>query len=465
MNEDERKAAYRKIRKRQVMLNTGSGQRYGSLWYSADGGTPPQGGGVEPLPLPPSVASIVAIGDSFTVGTGASDAAHRWINIVAASLGATLTNNAIAGTVLQNSLNASSVPFANNGRDRYFAAMIGGGNKKAMGIIPYGFNDARYTAAPTTFNVAEYAVDYEEIVIDLLQQGYGPADIVVVSPWYITDTGLITGTAGFSDQTRIGFEAFVTAAAAVAAKYGVYYYDAYAYMRDNGGASLIGGDNIHPTDTGHAVIATGFMLAKRTPVAVLPLPVPFLLDTFTAVDGTLLTAHTSDSGASWSLQTGYAPASGNVITAGSMWAPSSTGVYKTSAIPPTADYGVRAIMIFLTTINDNIGVIGRADPAANTFYFFRLDKASGVYQLFKTLGGVSTQLGSDVADGGTFAGLKSIELRMVGTTISGWVNNVKVIEVTDSSITLAGRAGVRMAGSVQTATTGIHIDKITALNA
>jgi lysophospholipase L1-like esterase len=39
----------------------------------------------------------LALGDSYTIGTGASDAAHAWPSIIAARLGAQLTNPAVNG--------------------------------------------------------------------------------------------------------------------------------------------------------------------------------------------------------------------------------------------------------------------------------------------------------------------------------------------------------------------------------
>jgi lysophospholipase L1-like esterase len=43
------------------------------------------------------VLRYLALGDSYTIGTGASDAAHSWPSIVAARLGAELTNPAVNG--------------------------------------------------------------------------------------------------------------------------------------------------------------------------------------------------------------------------------------------------------------------------------------------------------------------------------------------------------------------------------
>lgn len=206
-------------------------------------------------------ASIVGIGDSIIAGSGASDSAHQWITIVGASLSAAVLNQGIGGTVLQNSNDSGGAPRANNGRDRFVADLLGASKREGC-IIAYGFNDARYTAAPATFNVTNYGNDFREILDGLLIGGYEPSDIIIVAPYYITDTGLNTGSAGFTGQTRSGFEAFVDEAAACADDYGCYYVDMYDVMLNGGAASLISGDDIHPNDAGHAVIAAAVLEAQ-----------------------------------------------------------------------------------------------------------------------------------------------------------------------------------------------------------
>lgn len=207
----------------------------------------------------PQVSSLVGFGDSITVGALIDDTNDKWLHRVSAAINSgTRVNAGINGTVLQNSPDSSGSPRANNGRNRFVSTMTGA-NKREMAIIAYGFNDARYVAAPATFNVAGYENDLNEVIAGLRIAGY-PADrLVIVAPYYITNTGLSTGSAGFSGQTRVGFEAFVAAARRVAEAHGCWYFDAYAWMRDNGGASLISGDNIHPNVTGHEVIAQGML--------------------------------------------------------------------------------------------------------------------------------------------------------------------------------------------------------------
>lgn len=427
-------------------------------------GTPSQGGG-GPLPMPASVASVVGLGDSITVGQQASDAAHQWINLVSAALSAgTPLNQGIQGTVLQNSNDSGGAPRTNNGRDRYVSALLGT-NKKEMAFVAYGFNDARYTGAPSTLNVANYTVDLREVVKGLLGGGYGPDRICIVSPYWISDTGLNTGSAGFTGQTRALFEQFVAAAASVAAEFGVYYADAYAAMRDNGGESLIYTDFIHPIDAGHAVIAAAVLAAKRTPVT-LPTYSGFLYDTFADSDGTILPKHSGELLAVWAAQTGSAASPDSAIQSGRLYAPSSQDVYRSISAAPQADYYVEGVFDFLSTVtNDSIAVTGRASSTAATFYWFGFSAAAGGWRLFKTVAGTNLQLGTTVA--GTFtSGSKTVRLEMQGTTTStirGLVDGVIIIEVVDSSSPIAGSGspGIRM-GVQQTATTGIQLNSIKA---
>ena len=210
-----------------------------------------------------AVASIVGFGDSITYGGNATSQANRWIERVGAALGATVLNQGISGTVLQNSAGASGV-MANNGRDRFVSALLGS-NKKAMVFLAYGFNDARYTGAPGTFNVTQYGNDYREVLAGLIDGGYPPDKICIVSPYYITNTGLITGSTGFQNQTRTNFEAFVTTSRNIAVEFGTWWYDSYNGLLNKGGASNIDTDNIHLTDGGHKNEADGILYESIRP--------------------------------------------------------------------------------------------------------------------------------------------------------------------------------------------------------
>lgn len=238
----------------------GAGQTLGSLQFS----------------------SIVGFGDSITEATAFS-LSERWLNIVGTALGATsVFNRGLSGTVLQNSNVAAGTPSPNNGLDRYATTNYGivGANRRKLCPVALGFNDARYTAGdPGTFNVANYIADYHELIAKMIDAGYTPDTICVVGPYYITDTGLQSGSAGFTGQTRAGFEAFVAGALAVAQAHNTWYCDPYAYMRDNGGASLIGADFYHPNALGQSAIAQCVLGATRAntrtqPVLTVSSPAP-----------------------------------------------------------------------------------------------------------------------------------------------------------------------------------------------
>ncbi|WP_061933412.1 SGNH/GDSL hydrolase family protein [Aureimonas sp. AU22] len=413
--------------------------------------------------LPASVVNLAAFGDSYTFGTGASGAAQRYVNIVASALtGGLVLNQAISGTVLQNSPDASGAPMASNGRDRFAGALTGAAAQRETLVIAYGYNDARYVGAPATFNVREFETDYREILDGLLAAGYRRDRIVLVTPWWISDAGLGTGSSGFSGQTRAGFEAYVNVVKALAAEYDTYLADAYAAMRDGGGASLIGPDNIHPTDAGHAAIAACVLAAKRA--GTIPVgTTPWLDDTMTDADGTPLTAHVGESGTSWVLQLGYTPASPAVIGAGRMVSPSTLNVFRSLKAAPSADYDVEAVLVFAGPLATNDrGIMARADAAANTFYFARYSSSAGGWQMFKTVAGASTQLGATVS-GSFSAGAHLLRLRVSGSAIQAYLNNGLIISATDTDIAAPGHPGIRSTGTAQTATAGILVDSIKAM--
>lgn len=223
-----------------------------------------------PTPSPIAFTSFGALGDSITNRETATSG-NAWIDLVATAMNAgTPLNQGISGTVLQNSPDASGSPRANNGRDRYLAALLGA-NKRDGVFVAYGFNDARYVGAPTTFNVAAYKAQLQGVTSGLIVGGYTIGKIGIVSPYWISDTGLTSGSSGFTGQSRSGFEAFVSAAREVAQEYGVWFADTYAAMRDNGGTSLINtADNIHPIDAGHLVIKNAVMASTRLNTAAMP---------------------------------------------------------------------------------------------------------------------------------------------------------------------------------------------------
>lgn len=204
-------------------------------------------------------ATAVYFGDSITFGQGASKTYLDWQRTTAASMRVINTNQGIQGTVLQNSNLGTGSPQVNNGRDRYVAALTGAA-KRDVCFINYGFNDLRYTGGGD-MSLANFIIDYQEILTGLLGAGYAATDIVIGSPYWISDFGYTQGTAGFTGSNRTVHESYVAACRALAVTNGTLYADVYAAMRDGGGESLISGDYIHPNDAGYRVISQAMMAA------------------------------------------------------------------------------------------------------------------------------------------------------------------------------------------------------------
>ncbi len=201
-----------------------------------------------------SYSTLAVIGDSITAGQSASTSANRWANIVATSLGTPLLNQGISGTYLQNTILSGGSPGANNGRDRYIADVTSR-NRAERVVILYGVNDARDAPIEANLTLANFINDYQEMITGLLAAGYTQDKITLGSPPYFTghrsgDTGGAARLASFAGAVRD-----------LAVANHVKFADVYNYMINNGGASLLSGDYLHPNDSGHAAIAVAILAA------------------------------------------------------------------------------------------------------------------------------------------------------------------------------------------------------------
>jgi len=219
------------------------------------------------------------------------------------------------------------------------------------------------------------------------------------------------------------------------------------------------GRQLQPTVS--AAVAVAAPGGTPTPT---PTPTTFS-DTFTDTDGANLTAHTSNTGQTWSAVIGSMVIAGNEAygtTSG------GTGTaYLSNFVPGSADYTVKATFKCLTVVA-GIGawVLGRASTSGTTrtHYQAGYQKAGtngeGIY-LGKTVAGTFTVIGyfAYVLDAGVSP---EIGLVMSGTAISATLNgSVVIAPVTDTAITAAGTIGLR-AVNVSSATAGIHFDNLAA---
>lgn len=131
------------------------------------------------------------------------------------------------------------------------------------------------------------------------------------------------------------------------------------------------------------------------------------------------------------------------------------------ANPANANYKVEASIVVLTS-DSSSGVAGRIDTSDRTYYTAYIEATTNKVILAKRVAGVITSLGVSAAAYGV--GTHLLALDMNGTTIRALIGGVQVLSVTDSSITAAGKGGIR---GVTTSDVGIgkHIDNVKVYDA
>lgn len=184
----------------------------------------------------------------------------------------------------------------------------------------------------------------------------------------------------------------------------------------------------------------------------------FSSDTFTDVDGTAITDHTGEVGASWQLQTGSSPATPDLISNNRVYCTSTASIYFASGSAADGNMEVKGIFDRLTSLGtDRVAVTARASSSANTFYWFGYDQGTG-YRLFSVVSGTQVQVGSTVAGTWLSGETRELVLRAVGDQITGLVDGVAVIgPITNTAIPpTAGQRSGRRSASAKAANTGIQ---------
>lgn len=195
-------------------------------------------------------------------------------------------------------------------------------------------------------------------------------------------------------------------------------------------------------------------------------PVPIKsYDSFTDTDGTALTSHVGEVGASWTYpsyqNSGFQIINNRLVCNNTGSDPHAAYAYS-SAVPYTPDYRVSAYLFspdLSTTMRS--GVVGRLDTAAETCYLFRYIPGTTTFELGVFAAGTFTSLATDATKPISSINTRvKIELRMRGSSLEGYVDGVLSCSATDGSITAAGRGGVRGGGSASgdSGTSGWHLE-------
>jgi len=212
------------------------------------------------------ISGIRVFGDSITAGFNASQPHLAWPALFAAEIdGFPIRNHAIPGTVLQGSRLVDGKPRPDNGVGRFRTALLDRPHRDAI-LILYGYNDARYTAAPATMNVRSFRRDYAKMLEKLIEAGHAER-LAIGSPPYIPDAGFSVGSAGFTGQARAGFEDYVEAVQGLAQDFSIFYAPVYERMKAQGDGVLASSDLTHPNDVGHHAIFEAFRDAEQIPTS------------------------------------------------------------------------------------------------------------------------------------------------------------------------------------------------------
>lgn len=196
--------------------------------------------------------NIYWFGDSYTSGTGASPTSNRFTTIVSSALGATEVNFGTAGTTLEK-----RAPIDYMASPNMVDNVINIPTKissMAMLVFAYGLNDMGQTAP--AYSTANYKTDYQTVLNNAFSKGWLPNQILIIPAYYIGSAGYaayaaITGNAAPTEARHLSF---IQAAKEVADTNGTMYFDIYQDQKKND-ITLIGVDNIHPTNAGYAYIA------------------------------------------------------------------------------------------------------------------------------------------------------------------------------------------------------------------
>ncbi len=184
----------------------------------------------------------------------------------------------------------------------------------------------------------------------------------------------------------------------------------------------------------------------------------FVNDTFTDTAGDqIISQHTGETGATWSLKTGN-PAAWTISNTGkAMQTAATLDIIMASGVPSSADYDVRCELDFLT-VQGNVYCGGRLTATGENGYYAGYAPDTKVWELSRR--GSFALLNTWPATVST--GVHTIIMKFRGTSITVEIDGIQRLSATDNTITAAGRAGILGYNSNATQTTGIHMASFSA---
>jgi len=164
-----------------------------------------------------TLARTAFYGDSITLGTGASDLAHRYSSLVIASRpGWVEVNRGLSGQHLQNTVQNTVATIGaaanNNARDNYAAQLLAYSPDRVF--IMFGVNDLRLN--DVAYSAANYETDLGEIVDAILAAGVSASNIIICSPTYLPAETYTANAPTYNGGSSVIHAQYVASCAAVA---------------------------------------------------------------------------------------------------------------------------------------------------------------------------------------------------------------------------------------------------------
>lgn len=191
--------------------------------------------------LPETSDCLVGFGDSITYGQGATNEfTLGWVPVLAAALGKGVKNYGIGSTTCSNVAGSSR-----NGQDRWDVNLVERPYSDTVCIL-YGTNDI---SAGGVYTADTYESALIEIVSGLLAAGYSANKICIGTVPYRLNDAFASTIAQYNAKI-----------ATITTTYGLKGpANVYANMKAVGNSTLV--DSVHPSDTGHSIIASAFQTA------------------------------------------------------------------------------------------------------------------------------------------------------------------------------------------------------------
>lgn len=189
----------------------------------------------------------------------------------------------------------------------------------------------------------------------------------------------------------------------------------------------------------------------------------FVNDTFTEGSDIVLSSHTPELGSTWidHPDAGYTDNLSIIGADDQVYKSSGTsaGMFYNDATPPSADYCCECVMKVMSIISANTAIAWRVDPSANTMMIFQINNGTG-WRMRKIVSGTQTTIGSEdtTTNIPSVGQTRTMKACSSGNTHTAYVDGALLGTVggSDSSVTAAGKTGLRLNGTYTT-TTGYHV--------